>query len=644
MDMTSKALAVINILLVVFLGIFWHRCNYVLLDADPWKFRQCQKNNHQHNENMFNVDPIVTDIKTLHGGSSVWCRGRNNTDRSCRFHNLCFSPSSNTFLFLHGAETIISGVPDERYSPALLDLSSVPNHNTQYFHYTDVPVHGLFHFKKVIRYRGVHFMFNRFNPSNLMHVFHDDVMPVFYTLLQQGLLDLETVTSTARLVFLEGWQHGEYFDMYGWLSRERPLLKDALMKHDNDALVCFDDAFLGLSKETTWYQYGFNEPQGPLQTTKVTGSHIKVFTDALLRTLNVSNNAQQLKGQAQGQQEVKGHPQACLFTRDSNRLILNEGDLISTIAQVSGFTTVKISLDDLFNSLYPHMYGTNPNIDDVHSNVDDINPNIDDAVYNRIEYERSLRLLLENVRKCKVVVGMHGSLLTLLMFLLPGSVVVELYPYAVNPGHYTPYKTLANIPGMQLTYKAWRNNMPENTVAHADAAPEQGGIVHLSVKEQQNIVGSHEVPRHLCCSDPEWLYRIYQDTVVDIPSFHAVLQSAITDSQNTHDSNVQIRTFESNAIPGNVQNAKCERTITNDVFGIKISWQPPWNLVFFASNLDKKYEVWIQGIGQEDYGAWMLEMTEYLFTEGLNMNNRYRAWVRCLVGGKIGPFVSIHPC
>ncbi|XP_072024145.1 protein O-linked-mannose beta-1,4-N-acetylglucosaminyltransferase 2-like [Amphiura filiformis] len=607
MDGLSKTLVSINIILVILLALFWHRCNEIHLNSDKWL--QCHDNNHHgnrcHGDTLLPHDPAVTDTTVLQGGSSVWCKGDNNTDRNCHFHNLCFAPSSNSFLFLHGADTIITGVPDDRYSPALLDLSSVPNHNTQYFHYTDVPVDGLNHFKKVVTYRGVHFVFNRFNPSNLMHVLHDDLLPVFHTLLQLGLFNLETQKSSARLVFLEGWHEGEYFDMYEWMSRERPLLKDALMEHADDVLVCFEDVFLGLSKQTTWYQYGFDRPQGPLANSKVTATEIRVFTNAFLESLNMSNGNQedhQLRGQAQipkGQSKVKGQNQACLFTRESNRLILNEADVISTIAQ--HFDT------------------------ELSSNL----------------YKNSLSMLLQNIQKCKLVVGMHGSLLALIMFLLPGSAVIELYPYAVNPDHYTPYKTLANLPGMQITYKAWRNNIPENTVTHPYASPEKGGILHLSLQEQQRIMGSNEVPQHLCCSDPEWLYRIYQDTIVDIPSFHATLLSAI-EIQNNFD-NIQSGSFKIKAIPGAVQNSQCKRTIINDVFGIKLSWQPPWNLQFFT-NIDQKYEVWIQVIGHGDYKAWILEMTEYVFTEGLDGKSNYRVWVRCLVGDKVGPFTSVHPC
>ena len=670
MDATSKILAFINVLLVLLLALFWHRCNEILMDSNRWL--QCHSNNDNHcNDNQLHSDnPTSTGTQILRSGSSVWCQGTNNTDRTCHFHYLCFAPATDSFVFFHGPESIINGVPEDRFSPAILDLSSVPNHNTQYFHYVDMPVNGLDHFQEVTMYHGSHFMFNRFNPSNLMHVFHDDLLPVFHTLLQRGFLNLENMQSSTRLVFLEGWLEGEYFDMYRWLSREEPLLKDDFTKQGADSsLICFEDAYLGISKDTTWYQYGFEEPQGAVPNTKVvTAREIRIFTNAFLRSLTTPVDTMglgdQFLDQHQNQREnledqdpvqSPSQPQACLFVRDNNRLILNEADLISAIAHTSGLITVKISLDDLLDDLYPSKDDSNPNVDDSDPNMGEFNLNMDkeylDTGHTDNEYKTRLGHFLHDIQRCQIVVGMHGSLLASIMFLNPGSIVIELFPYAVNPDHYTPYKTLSNLPGMQIIYKSWRNSKEENSVSHPDGAPEQGGIKHLSEQEQKRIMGSSEVPRHLCCSDPEWLFRIYQDTVVDIPSFRETSYSALIEKETTFETEGQrstakdqIDTFETKAVPGVVQDATCDRVYDNEnIFGIKLSWKPPMNLEYFK-NVEKRYEVWIQEMGNENYKAFILEMTEYVFTEGLDGSKNYRVWVRCLVGDKVGQFVPINSC
>jgi protein O-mannose beta-1,4-N-acetylglucosaminyltransferase len=39
------------------------------------------------------------------------------------------------------------------------------------------------------------------------------------------------------------------------------------------------------------------------------------------------------------------------------------------------------------------------------------------------------------------------------IFMPPGSVLIELYPYAVPSDNYTPYRTMARLPGMDLVYR-----------------------------------------------------------------------------------------------------------------------------------------------------------------------------------------------
>ena|SRR2546426_389865 len=57
--------------------------------------------------------------------TSVWCNGDNHIDRRCRFVNLCYKKDTNDFLFLHDdQESIISQIPDDRFNPSLLDISS----------------------------------------------------------------------------------------------------------------------------------------------------------------------------------------------------------------------------------------------------------------------------------------------------------------------------------------------------------------------------------------------------------------------------------------------------------------------------------------------------------------------------------------
>ena len=61
---------------------------------------------------------------SCHGGESI-------SSRRCRFRNLCFHIVDKAFLFSHDVDdpAILKGVPEDRSSPALAELSSVENHN-----------------------------------------------------------------------------------------------------------------------------------------------------------------------------------------------------------------------------------------------------------------------------------------------------------------------------------------------------------------------------------------------------------------------------------------------------------------------------------------------------------------------------------
>ena len=105
---------------------------------------------------------------------------------------------------------------------------------------------------------------------------------------------------------------------------------------------------------------------------------------------------------------------------------------------------------------------------------------------------------------------MHGSALALAMFLPPGAGLLELFPYAVDSKLFSPYQTMASLPGSQLAYAAWENNDIERTRTYPDRSPDLGGLAHLDGEERRRIELSDHVEPRPCCSDPEWLYRIYQ--------------------------------------------------------------------------------------------------------------------------------------
>jgi hypothetical protein len=104
-----------------------------------------------------------------------------------------------------------------------------------------------------------------------------------------------------------------------------------------------------------------------------------------------------------------------------------------------------------------------------------------------------------------VAIGLHGSILVLSLFLPPGAMLIELFPYAVPPENYTPFRTLVTLPGMRavfvpsqfsglgLEYRFWVNKNECDSVAHPERDAEEGGIAHLPEEMQRKVLFSH------CC-------------------------------------------------------------------------------------------------------------------------------------------------
>ena len=64
-----------------------------------------------------------------------------------------------------------------------------------------------------------------------------------------------------QLVMMDDQEPGPFQHLYNMFSTQDPIYKSQLQ--ETGAAVCFVDAYVGLSKETRWYDYGFDKPQGP---------------------------------------------------------------------------------------------------------------------------------------------------------------------------------------------------------------------------------------------------------------------------------------------------------------------------------------------------------------------------------------------
>ena len=572
-----------------------------------------KKNNHHHQENLHDADtnvkepakekysaagagslvlPAISPMShsTINqislSGSSVWCSGAQHTERICKFHNLCFLASQQEFVFFHGDQTVQGGLPSDRFQPALLDLSTVHDHNAHYFQYVDLPAAqatSLLKNAQIVLPPAL--LMNRFNSENIMHVLHDDILPLFDTLRMMHSHDLLHKQIDTQLVFMEGWEPGPYSSMYDLLSSYKPIYKNTLMQQKNP--YCFADVTVGISKRTTWYHYGFTSPQGPMTNINVTARDVKLFTDYTRQKLGVKAES------------VATSNLAVIVSRMENRLIMNENELVFSLVQKLRLKVTKISLET-----------------------------------------HSLQEIIDVVSKARVMVGMHGSLLSLAMYLSPGSILLELFPYGVPPEQYTPYKTMANLPGMGISYKVWRNMDESRTYPHPDWPAALGGIQHLPIENQTHIRSSQEVKPHICCSDPEWLYRIYQDTEVNCAEITSLIKEAMALAVvPAVDTKHSLKIFPSQVYDINCT-VKASDKPGKSVTVLVLTWQPPWNLKYINDNT-VQYEIWVQESDQESYKEWIVTGTSHIIDKGIKPQVSYIAWIRCILSDAvIGPFNS----
>ena len=68
----------------------------------------------------------------------------------------------------------------EENGQILLDLTSVSDHSAKVFTYKNISSHEFIH-ENYDYISGPSILFHRFNPDNLMHIFHDDLLPLYYT-------------------------------------------------------------------------------------------------------------------------------------------------------------------------------------------------------------------------------------------------------------------------------------------------------------------------------------------------------------------------------------------------------------------------------------------------------------------------------
>lgn len=266
-----------------------------------------------------------------------------------------------------------------------------------------------------------------------MHNLHDDVMNLYFLIKQfigkatePGRMVLPFSLFAHRIIMLDPYEGTDSTRPFQYLSNHPIRFSSYLNQpgQSND-VTCFRDAVVGNTNVTRWYQYGFyQEPQGPLEDLP-NGMHVREVGEWIIKRMvlplgfdeQYPNLDVPILGQKKADNSHLDFPETnaiVILSRKGNRLIINEEEMALELTKTFGYQTVFVRNED-------------------HT------------------FEEQIGIL----RRARIVVGMHGSILVMAMFCRRGTVFIEMYPFAVPGDHYTPYKTMSHLSGMDLVYRAW---------------------------------------------------------------------------------------------------------------------------------------------------------------------------------------------
>jgi protein O-mannose beta-1,4-N-acetylglucosaminyltransferase len=390
----------------------------------------------------------------------------------------------------------------------------------------------------------------------------------------------------ATLTFLDA--HGRDPERDAVYDAVRPSAAPSLHLRDlaEGSVVCFRSAHLGLSKATSWYQYGFHTLQGPVNRT-VSAPIVRSAAQTLARRFGVTAASPSLTTTTTEGWTV------VLLTRSRNRRILNQAELVDRLGAKFNRSVVQLSMET-------HTF-----------------PEICRALWT-----------------AGVVVAMHGSLLIAAIFMQPGALLVELFPFGVRPEQYTPYRTAAAL--LHLQYVGWTNMNASATVSHPTRVAALGGIAHLAPEHQQRIKSTRWVPPHLCCSDPFWLYRIFSDTVVDVSDVLNRLPQPFTVDADTDSSSLTKQPHVSLVPATSRSPARCT-IIEREPPMLRIEFDASWSAAFVPGLF---YEVQVDELGQRWRTSDPFLIVNVSAKRAVLTGSTLSVWVQCRTETHLGRFVQ----
>lgn len=105
-----------------------------------------------------------------------------------------------------------------------------------------------------------------------------------------------------------------------------------------------------------------------------------------------------------------------------------------------------------------------------------------------------------------------------------------------------------------------------------------GSLMDLSPEERALVKSTKTVPIHKCCTSPYWLYRIYQDTYVDLPQVTALIKDGIDEAQRKIIPHLKTDSWlRSGLLPAIIEEVRCVESPSRQPGELWITWRHPWN-------------------------------------------------------------------
>lgn len=463
--------------------------------------------------------------------SSVWCTSSNISGLRCRFKNLCFLPEKNVFMFISSSSSILYGVKSIFDMVNNLFSSSVNYHNAFQIPFSVVNKSTLLN--KCVNYvEKDSILISRFKPDNLQHIFHDDLLPLYFT--------LQEFSFNSVSIIIDNLGKLEYDYLYKAVSKDLYFIFDFPSE-----ILCFSQAHIGLNKISIFnhYQYNFSTTFTPISPS-INKYHLHLFVKDFVETFHLPSDSS----------VQKKNFKISIINRKMNRKIFNILDL-------------KILLEKHFLNKYNFAF-----------TIQILSLEDDGVIY-----------IIKEILSTDILIGMHGACLILSLFLPPSSSLIELWPFGLDPSIVPVYKTICEI--KEIDYHSWVNEDIENTILHPEYPTFYGGIENWNSENYTNLLlklSLNNLKNILCCNDPEWLFRIYQDTIVNVYVNNNLKSTLI---QNIIDS-ILINFFKSNKslsenlIPDSqrylsqVENVTCSQNYSRkdpSVIMLIVKWTEPWN-------------------------------------------------------------------